>query len=72
MKMQVLQNLTKLKGLNIKIAEDLTREELRTTEKNGVKMRTRRMKKKGKKPSNGVLGEALAVGSISKKFMLQL
>ena len=33
MKMQVLQNLTKLKGLNIKITEDLTREERRTMEK---------------------------------------
>ena len=33
MKIQVLQNLTKLKGLHIKITEDLTREERRIMKK---------------------------------------
>ena len=47
----------------LKITEDLTKEERRTKE-NGVKMQTKRMKKKETKLSNGVLGEAFVVVSI--------
>ena len=66
--MQVLQNLTKLKGFYIKIAKDLIREE-RQLIKKWRKVADRKNEEEGNKtkPSYGVLGEALAV--VLKKFI---
>ena len=66
--MQVLQNLTKLKGFYIKIAKDLIREERQLIEK-WRKVADRKNEEEGNKtePSYGMLGEALAV--VLKKFI---